>query len=487
MPLSHPRPSPLPALVLTLALALPGLSSPLPAAAADWTETAVALRERALAEPGRDLPWDLLESLTTEVGPRFAGSPGDRAAVAWALEKLEALGLDNVRAEPVTVPHWVRGAESGEIVAPFPQPVHLTALGGSVPTPPRGLTAEVVRAGSLEELAAMDEAAVRGKIVFLDKAMERRKDGRGYGETVPIRSGGAVAAAKKGAVAVVIRSVGTGGHRFPHTGSMSYEEGVPEIPAAALAIPDADVLAAQLRRAAEDPEVGPVRLRIRLESERLPDAESANVMGEVRGRVRPEEIVLLGCHLDSWDLGTGAVDDGAGCAHVMTAAALLADLPEPPRRTVRVVLFANEEFGLSGARAYAEAHAGELDRHVLAAESDFGAGRIWRFALSADPAAVAAGEAVAAVLEPLGIEWHGSPAFGGADLIPMRPARVPRADLTPDGTHYFDVHHTADDTLRQVDPDDLAQGAAAWTVLAWWAAEGEVDFGRAPEEERRGE
>lgn len=497
MPVDRRVPSPFHALALASALALSGLASPPTAAAeragseppmveaAPWLATAVALRERALSEPGRSRPWELLESLTTEVGPRFAGSPGDRAAVAWGLRKLEALGLSNVHAEPVTVPHWVRGAEGGAIVAPYPQPVHLTALGGSVPTPAGGLTAEVVRAGSLDELAEIPEEAVRGKIVFLDQAMERRRDGRGYGETVPIRHGGAVAAAKKGAAAVVIRSVGTGGHRFPHTGSMQYEEGVPEIPAAALAIPDADVLAGQVRLSAEDPELGPVRLRIELASERLPDAESANVMGEVRGRERPEEIVLLGCHLDSWDLGTGAVDDGAGCAHVMAAAALLADLPEPPRRTVRVVLFANEEFGLSGARAYAEAHAGELDRHVLAGESDFGAGRIWRFALSADPAAVDAAEAVAEVLEPLGIEWHGSPAFGGADLIPMRPARVPRADLTPDGTRYFDVHHTADDTLRQVDRDDLAQGVAAWSVLAWWAAETEVGFGRAPEDEPR--
>jgi hypothetical protein len=344
----------------------------------------------------------------------------------------------------------------------------------------------VVRAGSLAELAAMPEDAVRGKIVFLDQAMERRRDGAGYGATVPIRHGGAVAAAKKGALAVVIRSVGTGGHRFPHTGGMEYEEGVAKIPAAALAVPDADVLAGQLRRAAADPEGGPVRLRLELASEVLPDARSANVMGEVRGRERADEIVLLGCHLDSWDLGMGAIDDGAGCAHVMAAAALLASLPEPPRRTVRVVLFANEELGLSGARAYAEAHAGELGRHVLAGESDFGAGRIWRFALRAAPSAEADAEALAGVLAPLGIEWGGTTAHGGADLTPLGAARVPVADLTPDGTYYFDVHHTADDTLSQVDPDDLAQGAAAWSVLAFWAAETDAVLGPAPEAEPEG-
>lgn len=475
-------------LAVTAALPAPaGAQEPMAEGSApEWAATAAALRDQALSEGERRLPWEILESLTTEVGPRFAGSPGDKAAVAWGLRKMESLGFEAVRAEPVTVPHWVRGRNEGEILAPYPQPMVLTALGGSVATPEGGLVAEVVRAGSLEELAALPDEAVRGRIVFLDQAMERRRDGSGYGETVGIRGAGPVEAAKKGAVGVVIRSVGTGTHRFPHTGGTRYDDAVPKIPAAALAIPDADLLAAQLARVEADPELGPVRFRLVLDTETLPDEPSANVIGEVAGREIPGEVVLLGCHLDSWDLGTGAIDDGAGCAHVMAAGALLARLPEPPRRTVRVVLFANEEFGLSGARAYAQAHEGELTSHVLAAESDFGAGRIWRFAVAADPAALPDAEALAGLLEPLGIEWHGNTARGGADLIPLRAARVPLADLTPDGTEYFDYHHTADDTLDKVDPDALAQATAAWATLAWWAAETETDFGRMLEPEGDG-
>ena len=490
MPPIYPR-SRFAQFALMALIALPAAAQdPEPAAdggAPAWATTAAELRDRALSEEVRRRPWNVLESLTTEVGPRSAGSPGDKAAVAWGLREMEALGFEAVRAEPVTVPHWVRGRNEGEILAPYPQPMVLTALGGSVATPKRGLEAEVVRAESLEALAALPDEAVRGKIVFLDQAMERRRDGSGYGATVGIRSMGPVEAAKKGAVGVVIRSVGTGTHRFPHTGGTRYDDAVPKIPAAALAIPDADLLAAQIARAASDPEIGPVRFRLVLDTEMLPDEPSANVIGEVRGRELPDEVVLLGCHLDSWDLGTGAIDDGSGCAHVMAAGALLAELPEAPRRTVRVVLFANEEFGLSGARAYAAAHEGELASHVLAGESDFGAGRIWRFAVRSDSAeALADAEALAGLLEPLGIEWHGNSARGGADLIPLRSARVPLVDLTPAGTDYFDYHHTADDTLDKVDPDALAQATAAWAALAWWAAETEADFGRTPEPEGGG-
>lgn len=447
---------------------------------ADLLATAATLRDRALEDEARERAWGFLESLTVEVGPRLAGSAGDRAAVAWAVRTLGEMGFEEVSTEPVTVPHWVRGEGRGEILAPFPQPMLLTALGGSVATPAEGLTAEVVRAGSLAELAEIPAERVAGKIVFLDQAMERHKTGMGYGQVVAIRSAGPSAAAKKGAVALLIRSVGTGGHRFPHTGALRYEDDVAKIPAAALATPDADVLAAQVLRAAADPELGPVRVHLVLATETLPDAQSANVIAEVRGRERPEEIVLLGCHLDSWDLGTGTIDDGAGCAHVIAAADLIRRLPRAPRRTVRVVLFANEELGLSGARAYAAAHEEELARHVLAIESDFGAGAIWRFALSGDPVHEAEAEAFAAVLAPLGIEWAGGSAFGGADFIPLAEARVPVADLTPDGTYYFDYHHTADDTLDKVDPEALAQGVAAFAATAWWAAEREGDFGRRP-------
>ncbi len=463
-----------------LAIALPFAAAPggaQGAAAASEAEsaaiaaTAAELRDRALAD-GRS--YELVRSLTVEVGPRFAGTPGDRAGVEWALRKMRELGLANVRAEPVTVPRWVRGEERGEIVAPWPQKMVLTALGGSVGTPEEGVEAAVVEVASLEALEALPDDAVAGKIVFFNRRMERRKDGSDYRPTVRPRGAGPAAAAKKGAVAMLLRSVGTGTHRFPHTGATRYDKEVPRIPAAALAVPDADVLEAQLASGEE------VRFRLYLGSRYLADTRSSNVIGEVPGRERPEEIVLLGAHLDSWDLGTGAIDDGAGCATMLTVAALLRELPRAPRRTVRVVLFANEEFGLSGARAYAEAHADELERHHLAMESDFGAGRVWRFATAIDPAALPEAEKIAAVLAPLGIEHQGNTAFGGADLIPLREARVPKADLTQDGTYYFDFHHTDDDTLDKIDPQALAQNLAAYAVLAYMAAETPVGFGRAP-------
>ncbi len=444
--------------------------------AATIDETAAELRDRALASP---LAWELLESLTTEVGHRFAGSAGDRAAVAWAVAKMEELGLENVRAEPVTVPQWVRGEARGRTLSPYPQEMKLIALGGSVGTPETGIEAEILEVAGLEELVEVPDAEVAGKIVFFNRRMERRQDGRGYGQTVPIRGRGPSAAAAKGAVAVLIRSVGTGTHRFPHTGALRYAEDTPRIPAAALAVPDADVLEAQLRRGQ------PVRFHLYLGSRYLANTQSANVIGEVVGRDKPGEIVLLGGHLDSWDVGTGALDDGAGCAISLAAAKLIAALDRPPRRTIRVVLFANEEFGLSGAEAYAQAHQAELTTHQLAMESDFGAGNVWRFAASVEPAARTAAQSIATLLEPLEIAFDAGPAWGGADLRYLHTSRVPVADLTQDGTYYFDYHHTEDDTLDKVAPDALAQNVAAYATVAFYAAETETSFFPAPARTQR--
>jgi Zn-dependent M28 family amino/carboxypeptidase len=424
--------------------------------------TIAGLQQRALAD---DTAIDLLRRLTVEIGPRFAGSPADRKAVEWAAAALAALELANVRREPVVVPRWVRGAEEGRIVAPHPQPLVLTALGGSVATPPEGLTAEVVEFDSLESLEAVADVALAGKIAFLNHRMERARDGSGYSATRPIRSRGPSVAASKGAIAMLMRSAATGSHRFAHTGATRYAEGLPRIPAAALAVPDADILEAQLAAGA------PVEFYLALESRRLEDGLSANVVGEVIGRERPAEIVLLGAHLDSWDTGSGALDDGAGCAIVMAAARLIARLPKPPRRTIRVVLFANEEFGLSGARAYAERHRDALARHALATESDFGAGPIWRFATRWHPLDLDRAAPLAELLAPLGIDSFGNTGRGGADLIPLRQVGVPIADLTADGTYYFDYHHSEDDTFDKVDPRALAQSVAAMATLAYYAAE----------------
>jgi hypothetical protein len=434
--------------------------------------TAAALRDEALQGTQA---FELVRSLTQEAGPRPAGSDGDRRAIEWALRKMRELGLSNVRAEKVKVPRWDPGVSTGEITAPWPQPMVLLPLGGSVGTPEGGIEAEVVEVRSLQDLEKADPAKVRGKIVFLSNRMQRRRDGSGYGEAVPARGRGAAVAGKLGAVALLIRSIGTDNNRTPHTGAMRYEEGGPQIPAAALSNPDADLLASQIASRK------PVRFRLVLGSRALPEGESANVIGEVPGREKPDELVLLGCHLDSWFPGTGALDDGAGCAIVMEAARRIAALPQKPRRTIRVVLYANEEFGLSGARDYAEKHAAELPRHILAGESDFGSGRIWQVDSRIAPEALPAFDTIAKLLASLGIERGDNEAGGGADLSPLAPARVPVFGLNQDGTHYFDYHHTANDTLDKIDPKDLDQNVAAWAVVAYMAAEMPGDFGRGPE------
>ncbi|MDH3254275.1 MAG: M20/M25/M40 family metallo-hydrolase [Acidobacteriota bacterium] len=461
---------------LAVLLALAALSAPPSLSASDenLSQTIIDLQTAALAD---STAIDLLRSLTADVGSRFAGTPGDIAAVTWAEQKMRQLGFTNVRTEPVTVPRWVRGEARGHIVGPHPLRMMLIALGGSVGTPDDGITAEVVAVDSLESLDALPGDALNGKIVFFNQRMERARDGSGYGRTVGIRTKGAAAAARKGAIATLIRSVGTGTHRFPHTGQMRYEEGTRRIPAAALAIPDADVL--ETRLAANQPVV----FNLFLGSRYLDETESANVIGEIEGREETDEIVLLGAHLDSWDVGHGAIDDGAGCATVLAAGHLLGRLSQRPRRTIRVVLFANEEFGLSGAKAYADRHAETLDTHQLATESDFGAGRIWRFATRLDPLDLPQAERLAPLLAPLGIDWYENTGRGGADLRPLREAGVPVADLTPDGTYYFDYHHTEDDTFDKVAPDDLAQNVAAMVSLAYFAAEIPMSFRHLPPEE----
>ena len=436
-------------------------------------QTVVEALQRSALEGSGAL--ELVRSLTTEVGPRLAGSPGDKAAVAWAEAKMRRLGFANIRKESVQVPHWRRIREEGEILSPFPQPVVVAALGGSVSTGPEGIEGDVLKVASLEALEDLDSAQVEGKIVFFDGGlMKRAQDGSGYRRAVAPRSMGAARAAPKGAVAVLIRSAGTSNNRFAHTGGMRYLEGVERIPAASLSNPDADLLSDQLSRG------GPVRFRLLLKTEELPEATSYNVIGEIRGREKPEEIVLLGAHLDSWDLGTGAIDDGSGCAIVMEAARLIGQLPRAPRRTVRVVLFANEEFGLSGARAYAAAHEGEMDLHQGGAEADFGAGRVWSFRAGVQEGRLADAQRLAEYLEPLGIEFGGLGAFGGADLRPLAEFRVPRFDLIQDGTTYFDYHHTDNDTFDKIVPEDLAQNVAAYATWAYLVAEMEEGLGRAP-------
>jgi carboxypeptidase Q len=432
-------------------------------------ETAAALRDAALKGTRA---WNLVASLSTEVGPRPAGSPGDRLAVAWAVRTLQGLGFSNVHTERVTVPHWVRGREAGEITAPYRQRVALAALGGSAGTPAGGIEAPVLEVASLEALEKLAAAQVKGKIVFFNTSTQRTRDGSGYANAVPVRSRGASAAARLGAVAVVIRSIGTDSNRLPHTGALTYESGVPHIPAAALSNPDADLLAAEVGSGK------PVRFRLELATRSLPPTASANVIGEIPGREKPEEIVLLGAHLDSWDLGTGAIDDGAGCAIVVEAARRVGELKTRPRRTLRVVLFANEEFGLSGAEAYAKAHAPELPRHVLALESDLGSGRVWRLESRVALESMGWIRELGRLVFPIGAGPGTNQGEGGADLQPLMRAGVPTLTLMQDATVYFDFHHTANDTLDKANARDLDYNVAAWSAVAYAAAELPGDFGR---------
>jgi acetylornithine deacetylase/succinyl-diaminopimelate desuccinylase-like protein len=434
------------------------------------------LRETTLAT---SQALDTVRSLADEVGPRLSGSPGSQAAVAWGLRTLRAAGLARVHAEKVMAPHWERGAESGEIVSPHPHRVALSALGGSVGTPAAGLEAEVIEVDALDAIDKLDPALVKGKIVFFNVEMVRTRDGTGYGRAVGVRGAGASRAAKLGAAGVVIRSIGTDQNRLPHTGALHYDYKIPKIPAAALSIPDADMLHRILALGQ------PVRFRMTLGARSLPDVEDANVVGDIEGSEAPGEIVLLGAHLDSWDLGQGALDDGAGCGIVIEAARQIGKLPKKPRRTVRVVLFANEEHGLAGARAYATKHEAELAKHVVALEADLGAGRAYGANFLGDEAKRPQFLSVISLVSALGVEPSSEPAHGGADLTYLIEAGVPAIDIRQDASLYFDVHHTANDTVEHIRKEELDQVAAAYAAVAYAAADGAGDFGRIPEDQRK--
>jgi carboxypeptidase Q len=419
-------------------------------------------------------PAPIVQELCDGVGPRPAGSENGRKAVAWAVEKMKALGLQNVREEPVTVPHWIRGDERAEIVAPESQRLAITALGGSVETPEGGLEAEVIEVPTLEAIDMLKEDDARGKIVFVNFPMERTRNEEGYAKASPVRGESAVAAAKKGAAGVIIRSIGTGNARFPHTGWMHYDDNVPKIPAAALSVPDALLIDRLIKQKKS------VRMRMTVGGRYLPEETTANVVGEIVGQEKPEDIVLLGAHLDSWDLGTGALDDGAGVGMVLETANLIAHAAERPRRTVRCVLFANEEFGLNGAIAYAEAHRAELDHHVLAMEADFGAGGAYEVSYLAGPAAAAPMAELSAFLSPLGVGGAVAGDRHGSDLWPLRSAQIPMVEIEQDATTYFDYHHTADDTFDKIDPPTLAQATAVFATFAYAVSRSTQDLGRAP-------
>lgn len=438
-----------------------------------WSEadlaSAAALRERALKGTSA---YDHVSSLVTEVGPRLAGSPGDEAAVRWAMNRLGKLGFSGVRTQDVLVPHWVRGTTEVTLLGTTPQTLVAATLGGSIGTGEQGFEGQVVEVASLDELGAAQPGAMRGKIVFINERMERTRDGSGYAKAVRKRALGASVAANLGAVALVIRSVGTSDERFAHTGRMIYDVNAPRIPAFSLSNPDADLLSRQLKANKQ------TRLRLKSSARDLPPAWSANVIAEIPGAERNDEIVLIGAHLDSWDLGQGALDDGAGVAIAIEAARLISKLERKPARTIRVVLFANEEFGLSGAKEYARLIGDEHLKHVLAMEADSGMGPVWQLESQVAPEALGAIAKMQEVLQPLSIAAGGNDSGGGADLGPIRSLGVPVLDLAHDMSLYFDVHHTMNDTLAKVDAKVLDQAVAAYAVAAYLAATKQGDFGR---------
>lgn len=420
-----------------------------------------------------DLSYQLIESLTTEVGPRLMGSAGNKKSITWAVDKMKALGFDKVWTEDVKGTFWQRGDAQASIISPYPQKIVALALGGSVGTSDTGLQAEVAHFKTLDDLKAAPDNSLHGKIAFVSYRMERHIDGHGYGKAVGARVVGASIAAQKGASAIVIRSVGTDNNRLGHTGVMRYQEGIKKIPAAAISNPDADMLVNQLTRKQ------PVNLFLKMTPthDETVIVRSANVIGEITGSKYPEKIVAIGAHLDSWDVGTGALDDGMGVGMVMAAAHHIAQLPAKPKRTIRVILFAAEEVGLLGAKQYMIDHKDEMVNHIIGAEWDFGTGNIYKMTPGVGEKSLSAVNELAKILAPLGVEL--SPKNDGkaqSDMSLLSNAGMPAMNFAPDGNRYFDYHHTENDTLDKIEPEGLKQATTVYTLFSYFAANTDVDF-----------
>jgi Zn-dependent M28 family amino/carboxypeptidase len=435
---------------LGVAFATPGLAD---------SAAAVQLRDRALND---NTAWNLLQSLTSEIGPRPAGTPAAARARDWAVAKMMALGFSNIHAEPFAKAAWLRDAESAEVVAPVPLKLALLGLGHSVPTPPGGITAEIVVLRSLAQLKAAPAGAFKGKIVLVNQPMTRTQDESGYATAVAARYG-VSEAARRGAVAYLVRSISTGTGRAPHTGATLYAEDAPKVAAAALAVPDADMLDYLAAK-------GPVTVHLSLQSH-MAQTTAWNISGDIAGRL-PGPAIVIGGHIDSWDPGTGAIDDGAGVAITLAAAHLV----EHPRHTIRVVLWGSEETGGAGA-AYLEAHKSELGAIALAGESDLGADRVYSLQLPGGAWDAPDIAPLETVLAPLKVMASREPAReGGTDVGNIHEAGVPVFILNQDASRYFDYHHTADDTLAIVDPVQLSQNVAAWTATLSVLADSDFDF-----------
>ena len=399
----------------------------------------------------------ITEGLTTWVGARQAGTEAEARARAWAKAELTRLGFAKVRVETFDMPTWVRGEEKAEITAPVPVKLAITALGNSGATPTEGIEADVVYFASLADLEAAPDTAVKGKIAFVSHAMKATQDGSSYGYFGQVRRRGPEVASKKGAAAIVIRSIGTDYHRNPHTGNTNFSEGVAAIPAAAISIPDAE----NLKRLIAGGK--PIRMKLLLTPKNLGMQQSGNVIAEVLGKNSSLPPIVIACHLDSWDLATGAMDDAAGCG-IITAAAKIVMNAGKPKRTIRLLWAGAEEVGIWGGKDYAVKN-GAI-RHSLAMESDFGADRVWQVKFNLPESAKPLREKLVVELAKIGVGASADKAGGGADVGPIIAAQnLAVIDLDQDGTRYFDLHHTPDDTFDKIDPVQMRQNVAAWVAV----------------------
>ena len=430
--------------------------------AASYRAAADRIIAAALADSAA---WNRTATLTDKFGHRLSGSKALEDALDWIITEMKNDGLENVHGEPVTVPHWVRGEESATLVSPRSVRLNMIGLGGSIATPAEGITAPLLVVNDLEELTAR-RSEVPGKIVLFDVPFTN------YGATVRYRSIGAIEAARLGAVASLIRSVSSYSIQNPHTGAMRYDTAVKRIPAAALSTEDAMMLHRMQRRGDQ------LVLNLRMSARQLPDAQSRNVVAELRGSERPDEIVVMGGHIDSWDVGQGAMDDAGGSVAAWEALRVIKKLGLRPRRTIRVVLWTNEENGLRGATAYRDAHLAEIDKHVLAIESDNGVFKPSGYSIAGNDAAVETGRQIASLLAAIGATdaQRGGPQ---ADVSPLADRGVPAASLIVDGTRYFWFHHSAGDTMDKLSPREMAENVAAMAVLAYIAADMPDRFPRA--------
>lgn len=419
----------------------------------------------AFAE-GNTTAWDRLAEMTDTYGHRLSGSQALEDAIEWSMNQLARDGMENARREPVMVPHWVRGEEWARIVAPVERDLVMIGLGNSVGTPRKGIRAELAVVPTFDDIEKAG-AKLEGKIVLINQSMpdyDHDHHHSGYGETVVARTQGASAVAKHGALAVLVRSVTANSLRTPHTGALNYDEKLPKIPAAALSVEDTEFL---MRMAAR----GRVEVQLKMGAKMLKDAPSANVVAELPGRERPDEIVVIGGHIDSWDVGTGATDDGSGCLMAIEAVRMLKELGLIPRRTIRVVLWTNEENGLRGAQAYFEKHGQE--KHVAAIEADSGSGAPQGLEVAGNEPAVKLVQSYLPLFKVLGIEYIAAGDYAGADISPLTKAGVLGIGMRPDGSHYFDLHHSPADTIDKIDPAHIQGNAAAMALMAYILAERE--------------